>query len=151
LKALEKVCPSPVAEVGVLGEKDEESVDAPSGAFVGGLNIEGVRALEGSEGGEKIGVARDNGVYLEVAPVSRSTTRRVISVLDEKNSSAPRLGSRLGAGGKMSDWNESAFRGTTKAMGSIVPADGEAMILYARAISHSDTLSALLGRKHIPR
>jgi hypothetical protein len=129
LKALENVWPSPVAEVGVLGEKDEESVDAPRGAFVGGLNVEGVTALESSEDGEKAGGTTDNGVYLEVAPVSRSTTRRVISLLDEKNSSASKLGSRLGAGGKMSDWNESAFRGTTKAIGSIVPADGEVVIL----------------------
>ena len=65
----------------------------------------------------------------------------------------------------MSDWKESdckgksmnetkkrliallTFRGTTNEIGSMTVPE----ILYARAISHSDTFSALRGRKHIPR
>lgn len=39
------------------------------------------------------------------------------------------------------------LRGTIKAMASMP----EAATLYARAISHSETLSARRGRKHIPR
>ncbi len=70
-----------------------------------------------------------NGVKPDVAPVSRLTTLRTISFLEEKNSGAERLGSRLGAGGKMSAWKESALRGTTKAMGSMLPADEVVVIL----------------------
>ena len=39
------------------------------------------------------------------------------------------------------------LRGTIKAIGSIVLP----YTLYARAISHSETFRALLGRKHMPR
>ena len=138
MNPLENVCPpNPVAEVGVLGEKDDDNVEAPRGAALGGgYASEGVRALEGSEVvgvymyEEADGGTTDNGdVKLDVAPVSRLTTRRTMSFRVEKNPEASRLGSRLGAGGKMSAWNESAFRGTTKAMGSIVPAEAVVVIL----------------------
>ena len=86
-----------------------------------------------------------------VTPLLRSTTLRVISSRPEKNSPAVREGSELGAGGKMSAWKESALRGTTKAMGSIQDDEADEITLYARAISHSETLSARRGRKHIPR
>jgi len=71
----------------------------------GGNGREGVTALEGSETVgvweyEVNGGTTDKGeVKLDVAPVSRSTTRRTISLRVEKNSEASRLGSRLGAGG----------------------------------------------------
>lgn len=140
-----------MADVGVLGEKEDDNVDCPSGALLGGLIVDGVTALEGSEAGENVDGVTDKGVYLETEPESRLTTFRTISFLEEKNSSADRLGSRLGAGGKMSAWKESALRGTTNATGSIVPDNPEVVILYARAISHSETLRARRGRKHIPR
>lgn len=44
----------------------------------------------------------------EMAPVSRSTSFGA-AVLPEKNSPAVSAGSALGAGGKMSDWKESAW------------------------------------------
>ncbi len=47
----------------------------------------------------------------------------------------------------MSDWKESALRGTMNAMGSIE----DPWTLYARAISHSLMLRARRGRKHMPR
>ncbi len=46
----------------------------------------------------------------ETAPVSRETSLRE-TALPEKNSPAVREGSIEGAGGKMSDWNESDFCG----------------------------------------
>ena len=86
-----------------------------------------------------------------VVPLLRSTTLRVISSWPEKNSPAVREGSVLGAGGKMSAWKESALRGTTKATGSTQEYEADEITLYARAISHSATLRARRGRKHIPR
>lgn len=58
---------------------------------------------------------------MDVNPVSRDITFRTMSFLEVKNAPAFKLGSRLGAGGNISAWNESAFRGTTKAMGSMIP------------------------------
>jgi hypothetical protein len=51
LNALEKVCPpNPAAEAGMLGEKEDEKVEAPRGDGLGrGYASEGVTALEGSE------------------------------------------------------------------------------------------------------
>ncbi len=51
LKALENVCPPiPVGNVGVLGENEDENVDAPRGAALGGAEAgEGVIALGGSD------------------------------------------------------------------------------------------------------
>ncbi len=49
----------------------------------------------------------------ETAPVSRETSLRE-TALPEKNSLAVREGSIEGAGGKMSDWNESDFVGTLR-------------------------------------
>lgn len=79
-------------------------------------------------------------------PVSRET-RMGCADFPEKNSDAVRAGVDDGAGGKMSCWNESAFLGTIKAIGSMF----DPVSLYARAISHSVVLSARRGRNAIPR
>jgi len=64
-------------------------------------------------------IGEPTGVFIwEMDPVSRSTNFRA-AVLPEKNSVDEREGSSEGAGGKMSDWKESALRGTTNAMGSM--------------------------------
>lgn len=81
----------------------------------GGTGEVGVMALVGSEG-----IFNDDDM-VETKPVSRAVTFRTMSFLEVKNEAASKVGSRLGAGGNISDWNESAFRGTTNAMGSMLP------------------------------
>lgn len=80
-----------------------------------------------------VAVARGRGVEATVlafeTPVSKSTTLRTMSFLLVKKPAASMLGSLLGAGGNISAWNESAFRGTTNAIGSIVPDEAEEVIL----------------------
>ena len=136
-----------------------ERVAAPSGAALAypldPRDADAVGDCEASvdcEGGFGLGVIlAGKAVAALVMPLFRSTTLRIISSRPEKNSPAVRDGSVLGAGGKMSAWKESALRGTTKAMGSIQEDEADETTLYARAISHSETLSARRGRKHIPR
>jgi hypothetical protein len=121
----------------------------------------------------------DVGAAADTAPVSSETYLSAMG-FPEKNSPAVREGSMEGAGGKMSDWNESdcvggwysasvpvpspvayrwvnergrgnkklTLRGTMNAMGSM---EFEEVTLYARAISHSEVLTARRGTKHIPR
>lgn len=111
-----------------------------------------------------VGTAMDAGAPVETAPVS-SETYLSATAFPEKNSPEVRHGSMEGAGGKMSDWNESdwrrgvcqlpwwridgglTFRGTMNAIGSMA----FEVSLYARAISQSDVLTARRGTKHIPR
>ena len=61
--------------------------------------------------GDRVGVGTevDTGAPVETAPVS-SETYLSATAFPEKNSPAVRDGSMEGAGGKMSDWNESDWR-----------------------------------------
>jgi len=56
-----------------------------------------------------VGTAVDAGAPVETAPVSSETYLSAMA-FPEKNSPAVRDGSMEGAGGKMSDWNESDWR-----------------------------------------
>jgi len=56
-----------------------------------------------------VGTGVDAGAPVETAPVS-SETYLSATAFPEKNSAAVRDGSMEGAGGKMSDWNESDWR-----------------------------------------
>jgi len=79
----------------------------------------GIEAATGVAGvaAENDGTALGGGPA-KVDPLSRLTSLRGMT-LPLKNSAALREGSIEGAGGKMSDWNESALRGTMKAIGSM--------------------------------
>ena len=116
-----------------------------------------------------VGIEVDDAVA-DTAPVSSETSLSETG-LPEKYSPDVREGSIEGAGGKMSDWNESDFfiwrgwfvtsvacyyvegrgkrtlRGTMNAIGSMA----FVVSLYALAISHSEVLTTRRGTKHIPR
>jgi hypothetical protein len=70
----------------------------------------------------ELGKEVDDAAAEETAPVSRET-RLSVMALPEKNSPDVRQGSIEGAGGKMSDWNESDLRGTMNAIGSMAFVD----------------------------
>lgn len=150
-----------VATTGVTGEM---STEIGSGAG-GGAEATGVGAgtCTGAGGATIL-------LPVMIAPFSRLTKFNG-AVLPAKNSAAVRDGSEEGTGGYISAWKESAlernggqiitsryldaysnksgltFLGTMNAIVSTaVP-----VTLYARPISHSDTSTARLGRKHIPR
>jgi len=108
----------------------------------GGAEKEGVEAAASLAGGVDAGIAAASGTGAElvlvgvgsaflivslaetveevIAPVSR-LTRFGFTSLPAKKSLPDSAGSADGARGKISPWNESALRGTMKAMGSMKP------------------------------
>lgn len=97
------------------GDNDGFDTGADFGAELLAIGVE-VEAEYGPEL-EEDGIA-DGGGPVAAEPVSRST-KFLGAVLPLKNSEAVSAGSVDGAGGKISDWNESDFRGTMNEMGSI--------------------------------
>lgn len=102
---------------GVLVATGDTATGAGSGAALGDEDTMGSTCGAGAGTGEgalvvRVGVGKAAGGGAEgagpddTAPVSRST-RFGGAVLPAKNSEAVRAGSSEGAGGKMSDWNES--------------------------------------------
>jgi hypothetical protein len=141
----------------MIGEEDGDCADC-------GADAVAVRVGPGPGPDAAEKELADDAAAEETAPVSSETNLSEMG-LPEKNSPDVREGSIEGAGGNMSDWNESDFsvrlsimwggegsgeltlRGTMNAIGSM-----EFVVsLYALAISHSEVLSARRGTKHIPR
>jgi len=111
--------------VGVNGG-GSEILTAVGGGAAAGVDAEALKdrvgigdggAAEVGGGDNAEGIAPGRGPEI-VLPSARLTSLTA-ATLPLKNSAALRDGSIEGAGGKISDWKESAFRGTIKAIGSI--------------------------------
>ena len=81
---------------------DRDGGDGACADCGAGADVERVGAWTGA------GTEEEAGAVVETAPVS-SETRLRETALPEKNSPAVSEGSIEGAGGKMSDWNESDY------------------------------------------
>jgi hypothetical protein len=88
-----------VSDGAMTGDKDGVCADCGVGA---------VEERVGPGPEPELGKEVDDAAAEETAPVSRETSLREMA-LPVKNSPAVREGSIEGAGGKMSDWNESDF------------------------------------------
>jgi hypothetical protein len=88
-----------VSDGAMTGDKDGVCADCGAGA---------VEERVGPGPEPELGKEVDDAAVEETAPVSRETSLSEMA-LPEKNSPDVREGSIEGAGGKMSDWNESDF------------------------------------------
>ena len=103
-------------DVGADGDRGVGSLTPlDMGGARGGESAGGGGAVSGADNGAgagalvvRVGRATDDAAAM-VAPVSRETSLREMG-FPEKNSPAERQGSMDGAGGKMSDWNDSDWR-----------------------------------------
>ena len=101
----------------MIGDKDGVCADCGAGAVE-----ERVGPGPGPGAGPEPKLGReveDAEAAAETAPVSKETSLRE-TALPEKNSPAVREGSIEGAGGKMSEWNESDFVGGTLRVSCVV-------------------------------
>lgn len=120
-----------------------------SGAGVGSATLAGAGACAGAGAGaeltlEEVGVRPCSAL----TPLPSCRLSRFGSAdLPPKNSSLFIAGTAEGAGGKMSDWKESALLGQMKEIGWTILF----VTLYARAISFSSALRSRRGRKVSPR
>ena len=93
-----------VSDGAMTGDKDGVCADCGVGA---------VEVRVGPGPGPELGKGVGDAVVEETAPESRETSLSE-TALPVKNSPAVREGSIAGAGGKMSDWNESDFWGDSQ-------------------------------------